>query len=132
MGLLDSVAGMMGGGGNSGSPVGAILGMLNDHPGGLAGLASQFQQGGLGNLMSSWLGNGQNMPVSADQLSSVFSSGQLSNLASQLGTDQSGALSHLTQLLPGVIDKLSPNGSLPQGNNWMSTAAGLLGGLMNK
>jgi uncharacterized protein YidB (DUF937 family) len=80
--------------------------------------------------MSSWLSNGQNMPVSPGQLSSLFSSGQLSGLANQLGTDHSGAMSQLSQLLPGIIDQLSPQGSLPQGSNWLSTAAGILGGLM--
>src|SRR5258707_13617934 len=101
MGLLDGVASMLGGG-----PVSSILQMLNNHPGGLSGLVSQFQQGGLGEVMSSWVSNGQNMPVSADQLSGIFSSGQLSNFASQLGTDASGNMSHLTQLLPGIIDPL--------------------------
>jgi uncharacterized protein YidB (DUF937 family) len=128
MGLLDGVASMLGGG--ESSPVSAILQMLNNHPGGLPGLVSQFQQGGLGEVMNSWVSNGQNAPVSADQLSGIFSGGQLSDLASQLGTDPSGAMSHLTQLLPGIIDQLSANGSLPQGNNWMSAAAGMLGGLM--
>ena len=104
--------------------------MLNSHPGGLGGLVSSFQQGGLGDVMNSWLSNGPNPPVSAGQLSSIFSSGQLSNLASALGTDQNGALSQLSQHLPGIIDKLSPNGTLPAGNNWMATAAGMLGGLM--
>jgi len=130
MGLLDGIASMLGGSGESNSPASAILQMLNTHPGGLSGLVGQFQQGGLGDVMSSWLSNGQNRPVSPDQLSSIFSSGQLAELANKLGTDHAGAISQLTQLLPGIIDQLSPEGSLPLGGNWMSAAAGILGGLM--
>ena len=130
MGLLDGVASMLGGGGGSSNAVTAILQMLQQHPGGVGGLVSQFHQGGLGDVMSSWLSNGQNMPVSPDQLSNIFSSGQLSGLASQLGTDHAGAMSHLSQLLPGIVDQLSPQGSLPLENNWMAAAAGILGGLM--
>jgi len=132
MGLLDGVAGMLGGSDGSNNAVAAIVQMLQQHPGGLGGLVGQLQQGGMGDLVNSWLSSGQNLPVSGGQLSDIFSHGQLSDLANQLGTDHAGALSQLSQLLPGIIDQLSPQGSLPPEHNWMSAAAGILGGLMNR
>jgi len=132
MGLLDGVAGMLGGSDGSNNAVAAIVQMLQQHPCGLGGLVGQLQQGGMGDLVNSWLSSGQNLPVSGGQLSDIFSHGQLSDLANQLGTDHAGALSQLSQLLPGIIDQLSPQGSLPPEHSWMSAAAGILGGLMNR
>ena len=79
MGLLDSVVGMLAGG-TSGQPGGqgemlqAVLGMVMNSDGaggvggGLAGLVSKFQQGGLGDVVGSWVGTGQNLPISPEQL----------------------------------------------------------------
>jgi uncharacterized protein YidB (DUF937 family) len=129
MGLLDSVTSMMGSGGNS-NAIGAVLEMLNGHQGGLGGLVGQFAQNGMGDIMNSWLGQGQNLPVSPDQLQKIFTSGQLSGLAQKMGVDPSQVTGQLSGLLPNIIDKLSPQGTLPQGNDWMSMAAGVLSSLM--
>lgn len=122
-------SGMLGGRQADG-PIGAIIGMLAQHPGGLSGLVSQLQQSGLGDIVNSWVSTGQNQPVSPGQLSGMFNSDQLGQLAQTLGTDQEGALGHLSQLLPQVVDKLSPQGTLPADSDWMSQAGGLLGGLL--
>ncbi len=122
MGLLDSVIGALGGaqgggGGGQGDALQAIIAMLaqGNGPGGggLGGLMQQFQQGGLGDLVASWVGTGQNLPVSPSQLQDVLGSDMLSQFAKQLGLSQGQAADQLSQLLPQVVDKLTPNGQLP-------------------
>jgi uncharacterized protein YidB (DUF937 family) len=131
MDILKTVSGMMGGGQSGSNPMAAILGMLQQQPGGLSGLVSQFQKGGLGDAMSSWIGTGQNLPVSGEQLSGVLGGDTIAGLAKQLGTTAEGATSHLTEFLPQIIDKLTPAGALPEGD-WMSQAGNMLGGLLGK
>ncbi len=122
MGLLDSVIGALGGaqggvGTGQGDALQAIIAMLaqGNGPGGggLGGLMQQFQQGGLGDLVASWVGTGQNLPVSPTQLQDVLGSDMLSQFAQQLGLSQGQAADQLSQLLPQVVDRLTPNGQLP-------------------
>ena len=151
MGLLDSVLGaagaMMGGQqqqntqgglGNLGS-LGALLpivaGMLgNDSQhGGLGGLLEKFNQAGLGDVAKSWVGTGQNAPISGDQLGQVLGGDTLSEIAARLGMNQGDAAGSLAQMLPGIIDKLTPHGQMPTGGLGNSgDLMGMLGGLLNK
>ncbi|EHR69698.1 hypothetical protein BurJ1DRAFT_0819 [Burkholderiales bacterium JOSHI_001] len=128
MGLLDSVlgsvlggAGGQGGGGGNAQLLQVVLGMLgNDSAaGGLGGLLQKAQQAGLGDVVSSWVGTGQNQPISGDQLggllNSVLGQGQVANMAQQMGVDQGDLLGQLSQMLPQVVDKLTPQGQVPEG-----------------
>jgi uncharacterized protein YidB (DUF937 family) len=135
MGLLDSVIGALGQGGQGqaqGDLLNAVVGMLgNDSPlGGLAGLAAKFQQGGLGDVLQSWVSTGQNQPISGDQLHDVLGSDTLSALARQLGVSPGDAAGQLSSLLPQVIDKLTPHGQMPQGG--LGQAGDLLGALLKR
>lgn len=80
--------------------------------GDLQGLVNQLQQGGLGNQVQSWLGNGANLPVSPDQLRAALGSEQITQLAQHFGVSPDAALKLLSEHLPGVIDQASPNGTL--------------------
>ncbi len=123
MGLLDSVlGGMLGGGqqqqGGAGALINIVAGMLANQGGGgggLAGLAEQFQQGGLGDVMNSWVGKGENLPIAPDQLGNVLGGDLLSQLTRQTGMGQSDLLGQLSQLLPQMVDKATPEGALPAG-----------------
>ena len=84
-----------------------------DLQGGLGGLLSQFQQNGLGDVMKSWIGPGQNQPVSPNQLSSALGPQIIQILAQKTGMSEQEITSHLSQILPNVVDKLTPNGRLP-------------------
>jgi uncharacterized protein YidB (DUF937 family) len=87
---------------------------LNDPAsGGIQGLVSKFQAGGLGDTIQSWIGKGQNLPISADQLRSVLGNEQLVALAGKFGIDPQHAADKLAALLPTVIDKATPEGTLP-------------------
>ena len=145
MGLLDSVIGAMGQGQGGANPqaalISAIVGMLGQGGGagqsggigGLAGLVEQFSRGGLGDIAKSWVGTGQNLPVSPDQLGQVLGGDTVGNLARQLGMQNGDLLGQLSQLLPQVVDKLTPDGKVPQGDlGGMGDLGGLLGGLLKR
>jgi uncharacterized protein YidB (DUF937 family) len=80
--------------------------------GSIGGLLQQLEQSGLGAQVASWLGSGQNLPVSVDQLRNALGEQNLGQLASQFGVPAEELLRHLADHLPGVIDALSPNGSV--------------------
>ncbi len=80
--------------------------------GDLQGLANKLQQGGLDQQVKSWLGNGANMPVTADQLRAALDNDQVKQMAQHLGVDPNAALNWLAQHLPNVVDQASPNGTL--------------------
>lgn len=129
MGLLDMVTGALGGAGSN-PLVGVVMQMLsgNGQAGGLAGLVKTFQEKGLGDQMASWIGTGENQPVSSDQIKTALGDEQLGQIASQLGMDQNQAAGGLAAMLPQVIDKLTPNGQVPQGNDLMAQGLELLKG----
>jgi len=118
MGLLDQLAGSVlgqSGDAESASQTGifdAIMSLISQQEGGLSGLVSQFQSGGLSDIVNSWVGRGENIPVSAEQLQSVLGNEQIAGIASKLGIDSNSAVSALAQFLPQVIDNLTPDGSL--------------------
>ena len=121
MGLLDDVLGMAGMAGNAGAQsqqhagaMGMLLNYINSpQVGGISGLQQMFEQKGLGGLVASWIGTGQNLPISADQLQNVLHSDALQNIAAKTGMDPSQLTSVLSQMLPHVVDKLTPNGQVP-------------------
>jgi uncharacterized protein YidB (DUF937 family) len=117
MSFLEDMAGKELGGMLSGSsnPLAAgVMQMINNQPGGLSGLIQQFHDKGMGGLVSSWVGTGQNLPISADQIQHVLGSEQVKELAAKAGISPDVVSSHLSELLPVLVDKLTPNGQVPQ------------------
>jgi uncharacterized protein YidB (DUF937 family) len=129
MGLLDSILGAVMGGNaqnqNSGQValINAVIQMIANKnvdsgaSGGLGGLIGALTQGGLGNVAGSWIGTGENQSVSAEQIQSALgndSGGLLARLAQQAGMSNDDAASGLSQILPGLVDKLTPDGQIPQ------------------
>lgn len=133
MGVFDDVVGNLTGGASPGGGgqglVMSVLEMLSNRQGGISGLQGAFQQNGLGHLVSSWIGTGANLPVSGDQVQQVLGSGQIQAIAQRLGMAPEAASSQLADVLPGIVDRLTPNGEVPQGGDLMSTGMGLLQGL---
>jgi uncharacterized protein YidB (DUF937 family) len=136
MGLLDSVVGALGAGGGGGGQADllqAVIGLIGNNGGGLGALVSKFQQGGLGEAVGSWVSTGQNLPISADQLSGVLGNDTIAGLAKQLGMSGGDVAGQLSQLLPQVVDKLTPNGQVPAGElGGLGDLGGLLGSLMRR
>jgi len=88
-------------------------------------LQSKFQQGGLGNIVGSWIGTGQNLPVSASQLQGVLHGGALQEAAQKAGLDPTQLTGMMSSLLPHLVDKLSPNGQLPDASSLQDMLKGL-------
>jgi uncharacterized protein YidB (DUF937 family) len=121
MGLFDDLVGKASGlfssgeGGESGL-MGELVNMLtNKESGGLAGLVQSFQGKGLGDIISSWIGTGENSPISAEQIHQGLGSDTIQNLAAKIGIQPEELSAKLAEHLPGVIDKLTPDGVIPEG-----------------
>ena len=152
MGLLDSVLGSVLGGrqaGGQGGGIGADLlmqvvgGLISGGggggvAGGLGSLLQQFEKAGLGHVVQSWVGSGQNLPISADQLQQVLGGDQVSAMAQQAGASHGDLMSQLSQLLPQVVDQLTPQGQMPAagggggGADFGGMLSSVLGGLLKR
>jgi len=122
MSFLEDMAGKeIGSMTNSSNPlVASVMQLINSQPGGLSGLVQR-----LGGLVSSWVGTGQNLPVAADQLEHVLGSERVRALAAQAGIPPEIASAHLAQLLPMIVDKLTPNGQLPATGSSLEAGLGM-------
>ena len=121
MGLLDQIvkglAGkFLGGGAGTQNPLLDIaLGLINNpQEGGLTGLLETFKGKGLGDAVSSWISTGQNQPVSGEQITHVLGKEQIQQIAEKIGIPKGEVSSGLASILPQIIDKLTPNGTLPE------------------
>jgi uncharacterized protein YidB (DUF937 family) len=147
MGLLDLAISAVSSQVQGGQGLQGLMGMLGKQPqllqaassllgndgelGGLQGLISKFQQGGPGDVVSSWVGKGENLPNSAEQLSGVLGNDALAGLASKFGVNTSDLAGQLSSVLPGIVDKFTPDGQLPSaglgnGGDLMGMLSGLL------
>jgi uncharacterized protein YidB (DUF937 family) len=131
MSLLDAVLGAMTGnqtsggagtgGGTQGALLNAVIAMLANGQqsggagvGGLGDLIGRFTQSGMGDVIGSWIGHGQNAPITGDQLSNVLGSDAIGQIAAQLGLSHGEVAGQLSQILPQVVDRLTPNGQAPE------------------
>jgi uncharacterized protein YidB (DUF937 family) len=129
VGLLDNLENQALGsllGGSSNPLATGLLQMIQNQPGGLQGLVQSFHNNGLGSLVSSWVSTGQNLPISADQIHQALGSSQVQALATKAGISPDAAGSAIAQLLPTLVDKLTPSGQVPAHNDVMDIVSGLL------
>jgi uncharacterized protein YidB (DUF937 family) len=117
------LASKMGSGANSNVITSALGGLMADKDGqaNLGGLIGAMQVKGLGSVAESWLGDGKNEEISADQVRDVVGKDKVAAMASELDTDENSLLDSLKEVLPQIIDKSSSGGSL------LDNAGGLLG-----
>jgi len=130
MDILNTIQSALGGGDKKDDLMSTVMGLLGGK-GGLQKLISQFGAKGLGDVIGSWVSTGKNLPVSGDQLKSVLGDDTVKNIASKLGMDSGALTSQLSNLLPDVVDKLTPDGKVPE-DDIMSKGMDLLGGLFGK
>lgn len=123
MGLLDGLAGQVLGNvlGGEQQGLGARLlelavNLVRNSPGGLDGLLQQFRAAGLADAVASWIGPGQNVAIDGDQLTAALGSQTVDDVASQAGVPRQEAASELAVILPRLIDQLTPDGRVPQGD----------------
>jgi uncharacterized protein YidB (DUF937 family) len=108
MSLLDGVLG-----GLVGGEMTTVVNSFIQQHGGIQGIIAQFEKQGLGPTVQSWVGNGPNQPISADQVHQALGPDTISQLAAKLGIPQNELTAKLSQVLPQAIDHLTPNGTVP-------------------
>jgi uncharacterized protein YidB (DUF937 family) len=118
MGFMDDlkkvVVGQQGEAGGQSSMLDNLLEMLNDQKsGGITGLIQKFNEKGLGDHISSWIGTGENLPISADQIKDALGGDKIKEMASKLNLGEQDTSKSLADLLPQLIDRLTPDGSVP-------------------
>jgi len=114
MSLFDSIAGAVLSkviGGEQGGMAQIAIEMFNQN-GGLDGILDRFKQSGLGDVAASWVSKGENLSISADQISSVLGNSQITEMANKLGITPEMLSSQIAQHLPNVIDKITPDGEV--------------------
>jgi uncharacterized protein YidB (DUF937 family) len=119
MGLFDEITKTMRtqilGGASQGGLMEQVLGLINNpETGGLGGLIETFKSKGLSDVISSWIGTGQNQPVSGEQIANALGDDKIREIAQKLGLSGADASSGLAELLPQLIDKLTPDGTVPE------------------
>jgi uncharacterized protein YidB (DUF937 family) len=128
MGFLDEMAtkAVASAGGSSNPIVSAVLQLIQNQPGGISGLLQQFHEKGLGDLVNSWVSTGQNLPVSPDQVQHVLGTEQVQQVAASAGIPAQLASSKLAEFLPMIVDKLTPNGQVPEQGSLLESGMNLL------
>lgn len=131
MGILDGIVGqVLGGGGQQNNLITILMGVLgNQKSGGLAGLVEQFAGKGLGDIVSSWISTGENLPISAEQLHNGLGADVISQVAAKAGLSTQETSLQLSELLPQFVDKLTPDGKVPDGDI-LSQGMDLLKGIL--
>jgi len=127
MSIFDTFASALGGSGTTaGRFAHAAIDAINNH-GGLEGLLERFRAHGLAEHVSSWIGTGHNLPISAADIQRVLGSTQVADLARRVGVDPSVASAELAQILPQIVDKLTPSGQMPSNDLLQQALAALKG-----
>jgi uncharacterized protein YidB (DUF937 family) len=133
MGLLDSILGAVSGKGDTSGGANALVGILGGlltQSGGLQGLASKFAQNGQGNAFQSWVGMGENQPISNNQIQNALGSEQVNAIATRMGVDPAVASNFLAEYLPKIVDKLTPAGKIDPTADHQQGLAALLPSLL--
>jgi uncharacterized protein YidB (DUF937 family) len=113
-------------GGEQGAMAQVAMEMFNQN-GGLSGILDKFKEGGLAEQAASWVGKGENLPISAEQISSVLGNGAIADVAAKFGISPETLSAQIAQHLPTVIDKMTPNGTVEgESGNLLSTVLGML------
>lgn len=133
MDILDTVKSVLGGGEGEkqNDLLSSIMNLIGGQSGGLNGLVQQFTSKGLGDVVSSWVSTGKNLPVSANQIQDVLGSDTIKGIASKIGLDTNAVSGQLSNLLPQLVDKLTPEGKIPEGD-LLSGGMEKLGELLGK
>ena len=133
MGLLDSILGAASGktdASGQANPLMAVVGSLLAQSGGLQGLASKFSQSGQGNAFQSWVGMGENQPVSTGQVQNALGSEQINAIATRMGVDPGIVSTFLAEYLPKIVDKLTPAGKIDPAADHQQGLAAMLPSLL--
>ena len=90
--------------------------MFNQY-GGLSGILAKFQENGLADITASWVGTGENKPISSQQITDVLGADIITQMAKKFDLDANGLSAQLAENLPKVVDKMTPNGEVSKHSN---------------
>lgn len=127
MGLLDQIGGVLGGQAGKAEQLQAIMTWI-EQQGGIQGILEKFRNGGLGEIVESWISQQSNLSVNGEQITSVFGLPALQDFAAKLGLDSQTASALIAEYLPKIIDGLSPQGEAPAQGDLVSSGLNLLKG----
>jgi len=114
--IIKGVGSHLSGGEGQGGLMDQVLDLVNDpQSGGISGLVEKFKNNGLGDVISSWISTGENQAVSGEQIEQTLGSDKIQAIAEKLGISGADASAGLAALLPQIIDKLTPDGTVPEG-----------------
>lgn len=114
------------------NPLIQIAGNLLQQHGGVAGLLEKFNSAGLGDQIASWISTGDNLPVDGSQIAQALGHGTIADIAGKLGLPADQISGGLAQMLPQLIDKMTPNGSTGGSHDLLGQGLSALGGLFNQ
>ncbi len=132
MGLLDQIAGgllkqVLSSGTAQNTLLETVMSLIKDSgSGGIGGLAETLTNSGLGDEVSSWIGQGENLPISPEQILQVLGSGQIQEIADKIGVSTDEASGGLAEILPQIVDQLTPDGDVPD-DDLLSQGLSMLG-----
>lgn len=121
--ILNSVASSVLGNNDGQTKATQLIQSLLQSQGGIQGIMEKFQQGGLEQLVKSWIGTGENLPISVEQILDIFGKKEIDSAADDVGVSQQDAPNLLSEYLPQIVDQLSPNGQLNLNNLDLSALA---------
>jgi uncharacterized protein YidB (DUF937 family) len=127
MSILDTIGSLLGKAeGSSTSVPEALVGALSSQEGGLGGLIQKFEAAGLGGVISSWIGTGENQAVAPDALHGILGSDVVQQISAKTGLPVEQVLPQIAQHLPGVVDGMTPNGQVPAGGSLLDAGLAFL------
>jgi uncharacterized protein YidB (DUF937 family) len=136
MGLLDSIKGMLGKSGGGKDVMSQLAGMLTGKGGdglGLERLLEQFKGAGLGDKADSWVGTGENQPLTPDEVKKAIGDDRLATMSKQTGQSVGSLTTDLSKMIPAAVNKLTPDGKVPDPGDLMNMAKNLdLGKLLGR
>ena len=136
MPLLDSIMGMLGKGGGGKDVMSQLASMLTGKGGdgmGLSRLLEQFKGAGLGDKADSWVGTGENQPLTPDEVKKAIGDDRLATMSKQTGQSVGSLTTDLSKMIPAAVNKLTPDGKVPDPGDLMNMAKNLnLGKLLGR
>jgi len=136
MGLLDSIMGMLGKSGGGKDVMSQLASMLTGKGGdglGLERLLEQFKGAGLGDKADSWVGKGENQPLSPAEVEKAIGDDRLAKMSKQTGQSVGSLTTDLSKMIPAAVNKLTPDGKVPDPGDVMNMAKNLdLGTLLGR
>jgi uncharacterized protein YidB (DUF937 family) len=130
--LVQQAAAAAGGSADHTAMAAAVVSMLNSpQAGGLPGVLQSFHNSGLGDIAASWVGSGQNLPVTPAQVHSALGADTVQRLAQQAGVPPGLATALLAAVLPVLVDRLTPGGQMLPPSSLLAEGLGFLKGKLS-